>query len=166
MVAPLFDAKNYRQANGALSLPLEVSPPRAGELSAQPTKGARLREKKVLNAAKRMRCQETIRFYRHNVRAHFHYHEKPSVSYNSLLFHLIRRGIKPRHLPLRGEGLKGSCATKISVLSGSGRMAPLHKGGNCSPLVCVEMYNLLRRGAKSRHLSHCKSPRGHPRGLL
>ena len=29
------------------SLPLEVIPPCAGEMSAQPTKGARLREKKV-----------------------------------------------------------------------------------------------------------------------
>jgi len=37
------------------SLPLEVIPPLAGEMSAQPTKGARLWEKKVLSEAKRMR---------------------------------------------------------------------------------------------------------------
>ena len=37
------------------NLPLEVIPPLAGEMSAQPTKGTRLREKKVLSEAKRMR---------------------------------------------------------------------------------------------------------------
>ena len=33
------------------NLPLEVIPPLAGEMSAQPTKGTRLREKKVLSEA-------------------------------------------------------------------------------------------------------------------
>ena len=56
-----------------------------------------------------MLFRSTIKFYRHNVCAYFHCHEKSSVSYNFLLFHLIRRGIKPRHLPLQGEGLRGPC---------------------------------------------------------
>ena len=115
---------------GGTSLLLEEIPPRAGKMSAQPTKGARLREKKVLSAARRMRCRRTYNFlttlWLTTILDVANTHEK-AIAFRFSTSSVTTCGRAT--FPSEGKACGDSAFVKLSVLSSGRQKPPSDEGG-------------------------------------